>query len=160
MIPLIVPSPTATPATAKTEVFLTELEAQVKMQEGLIRDHVVWLEELSPALFERYNRDIGELFTRSGAIKDEIFSQRYRFRSLEYEQERVTITFGAIWRLVLALESWVGQTDAQRAAMWHAISDVQGENWDLQLQLAKERRARLELAEVVDGIKRRQEPRG
>ncbi|GJW01370.1 hypothetical protein Tco_1556621 [Tanacetum coccineum] len=95
---------------------------------GLIRDHVVQLEELSPAMFERYDRDIGELFTRLGAIRDEIFSQRYRFRSLEYEHQRVAVTFREIWRLVLALESWAGQTDAQRAALWHAISDIQGAN--------------------------------
>ncbi|GJT38188.1 hypothetical protein Tco_0938053 [Tanacetum coccineum] len=62
--------------------------------------------ELSPALFER---------------------------SLEYEQERVTLTFGAIWRPVLALESWASQTDAQRTALWHVIGDMQGENQDLRL---------------------------
>ncbi|GJZ47446.1 hypothetical protein Tco_0601278 [Tanacetum coccineum] len=133
MIPLTVPSPVATPAAVETEGFLTELGAQVQMQGGLISDHAVRLEELSPALFER---------------------------SLEYEQERVAVTFGAIWRPVLALEAWAGQTDAQRAALWHAISDVQGENQDLRLQLAEERRARLELAEVVDGMRRGQEPRG
>ncbi|GJW62670.1 hypothetical protein Tco_0112005 [Tanacetum coccineum] len=88
---------------------------------GLIRDHAVRLEELSPALFERYDRDIGELFTRSGAA---------------------------------------GQTDAQRAAMWHAISDMQGENQDLRLQLAEERHARLELAKVVDGMRSGHEPKG
>ncbi|GJU32373.1 hypothetical protein Tco_1175962 [Tanacetum coccineum] len=104
MMSLIVPSPIATPATAETE-----LGAQVKMQGGLIRDHAVRLEELSPALFKRYDRDIGELFTRSRRLGMK-FSPR-------------------------------GQTDAQRAALWHAISDVQGENWDLQLQLAEERRA-------------------
>ncbi|GJX89390.1 hypothetical protein Tco_0341404 [Tanacetum coccineum] len=157
------PSPewtSAIPATAETEGFLTELGAQVEMHGGLIRDHVVRLEELSRALFERYDRDIGELFTRSGVVRDEIFSQRYQFRSLEYEQERVAVTFRAIWRPVLALESWAGQTDAQRAALWHAISDVHGENWDLRLLLAGERRARLELAENVDGMRRGQEPRG
>ncbi|GJY98239.1 hypothetical protein Tco_0515149 [Tanacetum coccineum] len=58
----------------------------------------------------------------------ELGALRYQFRSLEYEKERVAVTFGAIWRPVLALEAWTGQTDAQRAAMWHAISDVQGEN--------------------------------
>ncbi|GJT69232.1 hypothetical protein Tco_1028518 [Tanacetum coccineum] len=130
MIPLTVPSPVATPATVETEGFLTEMGAQVEMQGGLIHDHAVRLEELSPALFERYDRDIGELFTRSGV------------------------------RPVLALEAWAGQTDAQRAALWYAISDVQGENRDLQLQLAEERRARLELAEVVDGMRRGQEPIG
>ncbi|GJW27354.1 hypothetical protein Tco_0041165, partial [Tanacetum coccineum] len=99
---------------------------------GLIHDHAVRLEELSPALFERYDMDIGELFTRSGAVRDEIFSQRYQFRSLEYEHERVAVTFGAIWRPVFALESW----------------------------LVEERRARLELAEVIDSMRRGQEPRG
>ncbi|GJV62902.1 hypothetical protein Tco_1473730 [Tanacetum coccineum] len=53
MIPLTVPYPIATPATVETEVFLTELGAQVEMQGGLIHDHTVRLEELSPALFER-----------------------------------------------------------------------------------------------------------
>ncbi|GJX11241.1 hypothetical protein Tco_0201100, partial [Tanacetum coccineum] len=88
----------ATPAAVETEGFLTELGAQVQMQGGLISDHAVRLEELSSDLFERYDRDIGELFTRLGAA---------------------------------------GQTDAQRAALWHAISDVQGENRDLRLQLAE-----------------------
>ncbi|GKA17513.1 hypothetical protein Tco_0697350, partial [Tanacetum coccineum] len=127
---------------------------------GLICDHAVRLEELSPALFERYDRDIGELFTRSGAVRDEIFSQRYRFRSLEHKQERVAVTFGVLWRPVLTLESWAGQTDAQRADLWHAISDTQRENRELRLQLAEERRVRLELAEIVDNMRRGQEPRG
>ncbi|GJY03685.1 hypothetical protein Tco_0369625 [Tanacetum coccineum] len=128
MIPLTVPSPVTTPATTETEGFLTELGAQVEMQRGLIHDHAVWLEELTPALFERYDRDIGELFTRSGAVRDEISPR--------------------------------GQTDAQRAALWHVISDVQGENQDLWLHLAEEKHARLELAKVVDGMRRGQEPKG
>ncbi|GKA11807.1 hypothetical protein Tco_0691353 [Tanacetum coccineum] len=91
---------------------------------GLIRDHAVQLEGLSHALFQRYDRDMGELFTRSRAVKEEIFYQRYRFRSLKYKQESVAVTFGAIWRPLLAFEAWAGQTDAQRAALWHAINDV------------------------------------
>ncbi|GJT52787.1 hypothetical protein Tco_0978944 [Tanacetum coccineum] len=91
-------------------------------------DHAVRLEELSPALFERYDKDIGELFARSGVVREEIFSQRYWFRSLEYGQERVAVTFRAISRPVLSFEAWAGQTDDQRVAPWHAISDVQGEN--------------------------------
>ncbi|GKE59986.1 hypothetical protein Tco_1510353 [Tanacetum coccineum] len=59
----------ATPAAVETKGFLTELGAQIQMQGGLISDHAVRLEELSPALFER---------------------------SLEYEQERVAVTFRAI----------------------------------------------------------------
>ncbi|GJV96359.1 hypothetical protein Tco_1547936 [Tanacetum coccineum] len=90
----------------------------------------------------------------------ELGAQRYWFRSLEYEQKRVAVIFRTIWRPMLALEAWASQTDAQRAALWHAISDVQGVNQDLRLQLAEERRARLELAEVVDGMRRGQEPKG
>nr|GEW52153.1 hypothetical protein [Tanacetum cinerariifolium] len=87
-----------TPTTTKIQGFLTELGAQVEMQGGLIHDHTVRLEEQSPALFERYDRDIGELFTRSGAVRDDIFSQRCRFMSLEHEheRERTVVTFGAL----------------------------------------------------------------
>ncbi|GKB93647.1 hypothetical protein Tco_0979784 [Tanacetum coccineum] len=74
MIPLTIPSPIALPTMAETEGFLTELGAQVEMQGGLICDHTVQLGELSLDLFERYDRDIRELFTRSGAVKNEIFS--------------------------------------------------------------------------------------
>ncbi|GJZ49884.1 RNA-directed DNA polymerase, eukaryota, reverse transcriptase zinc-binding domain protein [Tanacetum coccineum] len=84
----------------------------------------------------------------------------YDKMSLEHEKERVTVTFEALWRPVLALESWAGQTDAQRAAMWHAISDTQGENRELRLQLTEERRVGLELAEIVDSMRRGKEPRG
>nr|GEX35368.1 hypothetical protein [Tanacetum cinerariifolium] len=66
---------------------------------------------------EDYDRYLRELYTRSGAVRDEIFSQRYRFRSLEREQERATVTFSAIWRPILALKAWAGHTNAQRAAM-------------------------------------------
>ncbi|GJZ34913.1 hypothetical protein Tco_0580730 [Tanacetum coccineum] len=149
-LPSVVPSPVSSPMIPLTAPSLG----------GLIHDHAIRLEELSLALFERYDRDIGELFTRTGAVREEILSQRYQFRSLKYEQERVAVTFGAIWRPVLALESWVGQTDAQRAALWHAINDMQGENQDLRLQLVEERLARLELDEVVDSMRKGQEPRG
>ncbi|GKC29865.1 hypothetical protein Tco_1037159 [Tanacetum coccineum] len=133
-IPLTVPSPIASPATVKTEGFLTELGAQVKMQGELIHDHTVRLGEPSPTLFERYDRDIGELFTRSGAVRDEIFSQRYQLRSLEHEQESVAVTLGAFWRPI--------------------------ENRELRLQITEERRARLDLAEIVASMRRGQEPRG
>nr|GEU40028.1 hypothetical protein [Tanacetum cinerariifolium] len=53
-----------------------------------------------------------------------------------------------------------GQTDAQRAALWHAICDTQMENRELQLHITEERRARLDLAEIVDSMRRRPEPRG
>ncbi|GJY23708.1 hypothetical protein Tco_0397366 [Tanacetum coccineum] len=44
--------------------------------------------------------------------------------SLEHEHERVAVNFRVIWRPVLSMESWASQTDAQREALWHAISDT------------------------------------
>ncbi|GJX89377.1 hypothetical protein Tco_0341391 [Tanacetum coccineum] len=61
------------------------------------------------------DRDVRELYTRSGAVRDEIFSQRYRLRSQEHEQERTTVTFGALWRPVLALEAWARHVDTRLA---------------------------------------------
>ncbi|GKD41832.1 hypothetical protein Tco_1266477 [Tanacetum coccineum] len=118
------------------------------------------IDALPPTLFADIDRDVRELYTRSGAVRDEIFSQRYKFRSLERDQEKVAVTFGALWRPMLELEAWAGQTDAQRAALWHAIYDVQRENHDLRMQLAEERRERLKLADRVAGMERRQESRG
>nr|GEX42599.1 hypothetical protein [Tanacetum cinerariifolium] len=57
---------------------------------------------------------------------------------------------------VLDLEAWVGQTDAHREALWHAIYDIQRENRDLRMQIAKERREQLELVDRVARIERRQ----
>ncbi|GJV46334.1 hypothetical protein Tco_1430870 [Tanacetum coccineum] len=64
------------------------------------------VDALPPTLFEGYDKDLRELYTRLREVRDEIFSQCYRLRSLEQEQERTTVTFGAIWRPVLALKSW------------------------------------------------------
>nr|GEY35587.1 hypothetical protein [Tanacetum cinerariifolium] len=114
------------------------------------------LDALPPTLFKGYDRDLGEFYTRSGVVRDEIFLQRYRFRSFKQEQERALVTFSAIWRPVLALEVWACQTDAQRASLWHAIYDIQKENHDLRRQLDEERRERLELRDHVVRMEKRQ----
>ncbi|GJU45591.1 hypothetical protein Tco_1202857 [Tanacetum coccineum] len=80
------------------------------------------LDVLPPTLFEVYDRNLKELYTRSGAVRDEIFSQRYRFRNLEREQERATVTFNAIWRPTLALEAW-----ADRVARMERRQESRGE---------------------------------
>ncbi|GJS27457.1 reverse transcriptase domain-containing protein, chloroplastic [Tanacetum coccineum] len=74
IVPLTIPSPVATHATAETKGFLAKLGAQVEMHGGLISDHAVQLEELSPTLFKR---------------------------SLEYEQERVALAEERLARLEL-----------------------------------------------------------
>ncbi|GJX66981.1 reverse transcriptase domain-containing protein [Tanacetum coccineum] len=130
MVPLTVPSPvtTSTATIPVDEDQFIEIGAPLELYRGILQDHTQRLDAMPPTLFAEIDRDVRELYTRSGAVRNEIFSQRYRFRSLEYEQERVVVTFKMIWRPVLALEAWAGQTDAQRAALWHAISDVHGEN--------------------------------
>ncbi|GKD18988.1 hypothetical protein Tco_1208146 [Tanacetum coccineum] len=71
----------------------------LELYESILHDHTQRLDVLSPTLFVDIDRDVRELYTRSGAVRVEIFSQRYRFRSLEREQERATVTFRALWRL-------------------------------------------------------------
>ncbi|GKE66232.1 hypothetical protein Tco_1520393, partial [Tanacetum coccineum] len=55
------------------------------------------LDALPPTLIADIDRDVRELYTRSRVVKDEIFSQRYRFRSLECEEVRTVMTFGALY---------------------------------------------------------------
>nr|GFD39135.1 hypothetical protein [Tanacetum cinerariifolium] len=71
---------------------------------------------MPPTLFAEIDRDVRELYTRSGAVRDGIFSQRYQFRSLEHEQERTAVTFEALWRTMLELEAWAGHRFIARAA--------------------------------------------
>ncbi|GJZ01337.1 hypothetical protein Tco_0519298 [Tanacetum coccineum] len=87
------------------------------------RDHTQRLDVMPPTLFAEIDRDVRELYTRSGAVRDEIFSQRYRLRSLEQEQERAVMTFGALWRPVLALETWAGHVDTRMENMSRAGYD-------------------------------------
>nr|GEZ70677.1 hypothetical protein [Tanacetum cinerariifolium] len=61
--------------------------------------------------------DVRELYTRYKAVRDKIISQRFRFKCLERERERATVAFGALWRLVLALEAWAGHVDTRMTNM-------------------------------------------
>ncbi|GJS94704.1 hypothetical protein Tco_0801672 [Tanacetum coccineum] len=90
------PSPECSSGSLPNSPAPSILGAQVKMQGGLIHDHLVQLGELSPMLFER---------------------------SLEHEQERTAMTFGALWRLMHALEAWAGHVDTQMANMSRAGHD-------------------------------------
>ncbi|GJZ90635.1 hypothetical protein Tco_0662562 [Tanacetum coccineum] len=56
-------------------------------------------------------------------VDEDQFIERYRLRSLEQEQERAVMTFGALWRPVLALETWAGHVDTRMANMSRAGYD-------------------------------------
>ncbi|GKB84142.1 hypothetical protein Tco_0956414 [Tanacetum coccineum] len=101
-----VPTPVASPATtsattiAVDEGEFLEVGAQLELHGSILQDHTQRLDALPLEFFKCY-----------------------RLRSLKKEQERATVTFDAIWRPVLALESWTGHVDAQRAEMWQARYD-------------------------------------
>ncbi|GKE21976.1 hypothetical protein Tco_1433488, partial [Tanacetum coccineum] len=119
-------SPVATPTatiSVDEDQFL-EVGAQLELHRSILHDHTKRLDALPPTLFEDIDRDVRELYIRSGVVKDEIFSQRYRFKSLEREQERTAVMFGALWRPVLALEAWAGHVDTQLAdTSWDRYDD-------------------------------------
>ncbi|GJU99912.1 hypothetical protein Tco_1329183 [Tanacetum coccineum] len=108
VVPSPIASPVATPASTISvdEDQFLEVGAQLELHGSILHDHTQRLDALPPTLFEGYDRDLRELYT------------------------------SAIWRPILALEAWAGQTDAQR-------------------QIAEERRERLELTDHVARIERR-----
>ncbi|GKF98068.1 hypothetical protein Tco_0296851, partial [Tanacetum coccineum] len=76
------------------------------------------LNAFPPTLLEGMGHDIMELYDRLAAVRSKIYSHRFRLGSLERGQEQATITFGALWRPVLAFEAWTRKIDAQTAALW------------------------------------------
>nr|GEX30291.1 hypothetical protein [Tanacetum cinerariifolium] len=119
----IVPSPIASPVANSTATISVDKDqflkggAQLELHGSILHNHTQRLDALLPTLIADIDRDVRELYTRSGVVKDEIFSQRYKFKSLEHEQERTAMTFEALWRLVLALEAWAGRVDTRLVDM-------------------------------------------
>ncbi|GKE17107.1 hypothetical protein Tco_1424684, partial [Tanacetum coccineum] len=109
----LVATPTATISVDEDQFI--EVGAQLKLYRSILHDHTQRLDALPPTLVVDIDRDVRELYTRSGVVRDEIFSQRYMFRSLEREQERTAMTFGTLWRPVLALEAWAWHIDTRLA---------------------------------------------
>nr|GFA38302.1 hypothetical protein [Tanacetum cinerariifolium] len=89
---------------------------------------------------------------RPEAVRDEIFSQRYRFRSLEHEQERTDVMFGALWRLVLALEAWSRRVDTRMVDMSWAEYDDHRLVHDMLLKQAALQRELQEIRDRVTGL--------
>nr|GFB11151.1 hypothetical protein [Tanacetum cinerariifolium] len=100
------------------------------MQGGLIRDHTIRLGELSPALFE----------------------------SLEREQERTAVTFGALWRPMLALEAWAGRVDTQMVDMSQAGYNDHRLVHDMLVQQAALQRELQEMRDRVTALEQKRDP--
>nr|GEY28587.1 hypothetical protein [Tanacetum cinerariifolium] len=75
---------------------IIEVEAHLELYGSILYDHTHRLDALPPTLVTDIDRDVRELYTRSGVIRDEIFLEMYRFRNLEREQERTVVTFKAL----------------------------------------------------------------
>ncbi|GJV44941.1 hypothetical protein Tco_1429477 [Tanacetum coccineum] len=132
----VVPSPIASLVTTLAATIsvdkdqFLEVAAQLELHRSILHDHTQQLNALPPTLFKGYDRILRELYTR------------------------------AIQRSILALKAWAGQTDAQRAALWHVIYDIQRENHDLRRWIAMDRREQLKLTDRVARMERRLESRG
>ncbi|GJW16752.1 hypothetical protein Tco_0024188 [Tanacetum coccineum] len=76
LISLTVPSPVATPTATipVDEDQFIEVGAQLELYGGILQDHTQRLDALPPTLFAEIDRDVRELYTRSGVVRDEIFS--------------------------------------------------------------------------------------
>ncbi|GKA13497.1 hypothetical protein Tco_0693143 [Tanacetum coccineum] len=102
----VVPSPISSPvATSKATISVDEdqfieVGAQLELHWSILHDHTQRLDALPPTLVADNDRDVRELYTRSGAVRDEIFSQRP----------------------VFALEAWAGHP----AAMQRELQEMRG----------------------------------
>ncbi|GJT02048.1 hypothetical protein Tco_0823217 [Tanacetum coccineum] len=88
-VPSLVASSTTTPTTiiaVDKDEFL-KVGAQLELYGSILHDHTQRLDALPPTLLEGHGRDITKLFDRSGVVREEIHSQRFRLGSLERPQE-------------------------------------------------------------------------
>nr|GEW00420.1 hypothetical protein [Tanacetum cinerariifolium] len=107
MIPLTVPSPIASPMATSTATIpvnedqFIEIGAHLELYRIILQDQTQCLDAMPPTLFAEIDR-----------------------MSLDHEHERAVVTFGALWRLVLALEAWAGCVDTQITDMsWAGYDD-------------------------------------
>ncbi|GJW81600.1 hypothetical protein Tco_0145575 [Tanacetum coccineum] len=129
----VLPLPVATPVSVRpvNKGYLTELGAQLKLNEGILHNHTQRLDALPSTIFEGYSQNFIELFARSRAVRDEIHSQ------------------------FLALEAWAGHSDTQRADLWHARYKDQREIHDLRMQHAADWRKMQELSDHITALEQR-----
>ncbi|GJU00341.1 hypothetical protein Tco_1110679 [Tanacetum coccineum] len=105
VVPSPIASPVATPAATISvdEDHFLEVGAQLEIYRSILHDHTQCLDALPPTLFEGYDRDLRELYTRSGAVRDKIFSQRRQITKERRERLELTDRVARIERLGLEL---------------------------------------------------------
>ncbi|GKE04125.1 hypothetical protein Tco_1396143, partial [Tanacetum coccineum] len=82
-------------------------------------------QQAAPVVETTVEEPLGLVATPTATIPvdEDQFIERYRLRSLEQEQERAVMTFRALWRPVLALETWAGHVDTRMENMSRAGYD-------------------------------------
>ncbi|GJX30638.1 hypothetical protein Tco_0238717 [Tanacetum coccineum] len=101
IISLAIPSLTPTATILVDEDQFIEIGAHLELFRGILWDHTQRLDAMPPTLFTGIDRDVRELYTRSGVVRDEILSQRP----------------------VLALEAWAGHVNTRMTYMSQAGYD-------------------------------------
>ncbi|GKD00038.1 hypothetical protein Tco_1170312, partial [Tanacetum coccineum] len=91
--------------------------------------------------------------------EDQFIEIRAQFRSLELEQERTAVTFGALWRPVLALEPWAGHVDTWMTDMSRAGYDDHRLVHDMLVQQAALRRDLQEMRGRVTALEQERDRR-
>nr|GFC08631.1 hypothetical protein [Tanacetum cinerariifolium] len=83
-VPTLVASPSTTPTItiAVDEDEFLKVGARLELYGSILHDRIQRLDALPPTLFEGYDRDFRDLYTRLRDVRDKIFSQRYRLMSL------------------------------------------------------------------------------
>ncbi|GKD09380.1 hypothetical protein Tco_1189065 [Tanacetum coccineum] len=105
LISLTVPSPITSPAATLTATIFVdedqflEVRTRLELHESILHDHTHRLDAMPPTLFAEIIKDV------------------------KYEHERTAMTFGALWRPVLALEAWAGHVDTRMADLSRAGYD-------------------------------------
>ncbi|GJY74320.1 retrovirus-related pol polyprotein from transposon TNT 1-94 [Tanacetum coccineum] len=93
LLPIASPVATLTATITVDEDQFLEVGAQLELHGSILHDHTLRLDVLPPTLFADIDRDVRELYTRSGVVKDEIFSQRenhdLRMQLTEERRERL-----------------------------------------------------------------------
>ncbi|GJS57680.1 hypothetical protein Tco_0652464 [Tanacetum coccineum] len=103
MISLTVPSPIALPVATPAATILVdedqfiEIGEQIELYRGILQDPTHRLDAMPPTLFVDIDRDVRELYTRSGvrpvlaleaALQRELQEMRGRVTALEQERDR------------------------------------------------------------------------
>nr|GEV25260.1 hypothetical protein [Tanacetum cinerariifolium] len=157
----VVPSPIASSVATSVATIsvdedqFLEVWTQLELYRSILHDHTQRLDTLPRTLFEGYDRDLMELYTRSGEVRDEIFSQRENHdlrRQLAVERrERLELT-DHVARMDKRQES--GGETTRGEEQWELSSLAVGTSSDSGNSITGSGNALLGMVDGLDGMER------